>query len=203
MPSTTHHVERGVGFGADLHATSKRELKLSHYAMASNEFRGDVARPDTKDDDQDDDTVSVASGEEKPKRGDGRGKHKAVDLERLVRKVDDDLKQLKEVDGSTYDADRKRIGDAISGKSGTYLKERSDEKKAALLAQMDEISEVALRLEAIEGWDVPPTLNGMFRFSDLRKNIHMEEMKQELMYRQVDVLARDTFTVLKTKLRQD
>jgi hypothetical protein len=85
-------------------------------------------------------------------------------------------------------------------KEMTYLAERSMEKKFSLL-ENKEPREIEFRYEKIEGWDVPTRCTGKVVFSQLKKDIHFEDLKKELQHREdMPAVPKINFTILKRQL---
>ena len=197
QPSTTHHVERGVKLGAFARKTGKQEMKVSMHVMASNPFREFTRRefenPDNEDDDEQQDTMKV-----KVKRLTAR--QSILEMEKRCGQLRLEKLEKMKPDVKAYNERRKKIANAISVKEMTYLAERSLEKKISLM-QNKEPREIEFRYEKIDGWDIPPRCDGRVVFSDLRKGLHLEDLKKELQYREdMPTVPQPTFRIFVKQL---
>ena len=201
QPSTTHHVERGVKLGALAKKTGKQELKVSLHVMASNPFR-EFTKRDLKSNEDEDDGDEDEDEEEEPSTKTKRlsARESSVEIEKRIAELG--LKKLSVLqrDQEAYEQKKKDIANAISIKNNSYLVERSMWKKLSLI-EKKQPKELEFALEQIEGWDVPPRLEGKIVFSDLRKDKHLQDLIKELQHREdMPSDPAPTFTTYKKQL---
>ena len=202
QPSTTHHVERGVKFGAHLASTNRSELKVAQYAMASNGFKGE-APLEIREDDLDD------MDEKRSRRGDTRGLPKLNDMEKNVRDITQKLSgvTLRFESATKYVERREELKQLWTDKSETFLAKRSDDKKNSVVSRLhgvDENAESSNQWERETGWDKQPRVIGKIAFGDLRKDAHKGDIIVELRERMPNTpIDNDwNYTQLKKQLQE-
>ena len=105
-------------------------------------------------------------------------------------------------DPAKWNERRAKATKGLSDKDFSYLKQRSFDKKMALM-QNSEPQVLRLQHEKIDGWDVPPRLDGKIVFSDLKKDHHKDALIEELRHRMaLPAVERPGFLVFKKALME-
>ena len=185
--------------GAFARKTGKQEIKVSLRVMASNPFREftrkEFEKKDDEDDDEDDDEMKVKTVRLSPREV----------LAQLVERCDQLRVQKLAVmtpDPAKWNERRAKATKGLSDKDFSYLKQRSFDKKMALM-QNSEPQVLRLQHEKIDGWDVPPRLDGKIVFSDLKKDHHKDALIEELRHRKaLPAVERPGFLVFKKALME-
>ena len=185
--------------GAFARKTGKQEIKVSLRVMASNPFREftrkEFEKKDDEDDDEDDDEMKVKTVRLSPREV----------LAQLVERCDQLRVQKLAVmtpDPAKWNERRDKAKKGLSDKDFSYLKQRSFDKKMALM-QNSEPQVLRLQHEKIDGWDVPPRLDGKIVFSDLKKDHHKDALIEELRHRMaLPAVERPGFLVFKKALME-
>jgi len=104
--------------------------------------------------------------------------------------------------GPDFKAFWKEVFDRLTSKDDSFLEKRKKIKLDKLVAMRHEQPDNAILRR--RGVDIPARLRGMVVFSDLRLNLHSEDLDLELEARQiVPHKAKITFTEKKRLLLQD
>jgi hypothetical protein len=105
-------------------------------------------------------------------------------------------------DANEYNRKMNAIKAALTQKSETFLKKRSDAKKGRLVESKDD-QELQYKSECTIGWDISPKLFGKIKFSELNKTGHLKKIETELQTREaMPAVVRVGFKVLVEALKK-
>jgi hypothetical protein len=86
-------------------------------------------------------------------------------------------------DANEYNRKMNAIKAALTQKSETFLKKRSDAKKGQLVESKDN-KELQYKSECTTGWGISPKVFGNIKFSELNKTDHLKKIETEMQTRE-------------------